>query len=295
MFGGDMREAKLSRREFLLAASALYVSLPCGCAHAFPNGLSDEEKNEIDKQHSHEGFGSQTGMNAAGCALTGSSAAAGDMSGMIIPYSAISPNLLEKAAAFHDFLKSTYQLAPALGFVNDANSPNAFATPVKLLSPLSHGTIMLGINLLANEYSKSPTGWEGAAAMIHAHEFGHIVQFASNISGSTPVKELQADALAGATLAHHIIVEKTLVQLPYREALKVAQRRNHELTQASKSLFSIGDYAFNSPSHHGTPNQRVRAFQSGFSMIANAPSTVPIPAVVNMTYGFAQRIYASGA
>jgi hypothetical protein len=34
----------------------------------------------------------------------------------------------------------------------------------------------------------------------------------------------------------------------------------------ARSLFSQGDYAFNVPTHHGTPQQRVAAMQKGYEL-----------------------------
>ena len=33
--------------------------------------------------------------------------------------------------------------------------------------------------------------------------------------------------------------------------------------QALRSFFSKGDYSFNSPTHHGTPDERLHAVQAG--------------------------------
>jgi len=235
------------------------------------------------------------GGGISGCSLHASGSAQGSLQSMLISLSNVHPDLAKKANSFHDFLKQTYKINPELGFINDAKSPNAFATPERVIHPSSDGTILLGVNLLTKEFKKNPVNWEGAAAMVHAHEFGHIAQFVSGISGPTPLMELQADALAGATLAHYIIVERVLMNAAYAAALAVANHRQGELTQASKSLFSIGDYAFNSPDYHGTPSQRVYAFQNGFTLIATAPIALPIKKVLVDTQKIALEAFKLGA
>ena len=47
-----------------------------------------------------------------------------------------------------------------------------------------------------------------------------------------------------------------------------ALRRRY--SDAAQAMFDVGDYAFNSPNHHGTPRQRQAAFELGLSMYSDA-------------------------
>ncbi|MEV0972670.1 hypothetical protein [Microtetraspora glauca] len=87
-----------------------------------------------------------------------------------------------------------------------------------------------------------------ATKSILAHEFGHHVQYEDNLFDSpltgpeaTRRTELMADAFAGYFLTHK------------RGGTLNAKR----LLPAVQSFFEVGDCAFTSDGHHGTPNQRL--------------------------------------
>lgn len=89
-----------------------------------------------------------------------------------------------------------------------------------------------------------------APQAILAHEFGHHVQFEDNLFESpltgpeaTRRTELMADAFSTYFLAH-----------PRGQALN-----RNRLLGATQSFFEVGDCAFTSPNHHGTPLQRQRS------------------------------------
>lgn len=89
-----------------------------------------------------------------------------------------------------------------------------------------------------------------APQAILAHEFGHHVQFEDNLFDSpltgpeaTRRTELMADAFSTYFLAH-----------PRGQAMN-----RKRLLAASQSFFEVGDCAFTSPNHHGTPLQRQRS------------------------------------
>lgn len=125
--------------------------------------------------------------------------------------------------------------------------PNALATPEPLLGH-ADGTVAFGLNLLRSELSASPA-WGAAVAGIMAHEWGHIRQFGEGLARPGPHMELHADFLAGwymgvkAALGTWVVVENL-----------------------ARSPFSKGDYEFNNPNHHGTPDQRVAAMAAGFRL-----------------------------
>lgn len=93
-------------------------------------------------------------------------------------------------------------------------------------------------------------------AGVLAHEWGHQTQFQFGWQ-TNPVRnmELEADAFAGYFMA----LAKGWAW-PYM----------HSYFQ---SVFDSGDYAFNSPSHHGTPNQRHAMARVGFDTATQAVLT----------------------
>jgi hypothetical protein len=298
----------MNRRDVLRllpALSAVYLGVAKqSCAHAaWPGQDAHSGNTEKKRQGTSSGWpSSQSGPSpnpsaaisaAQGCSLRGNALNEGAISNILIPDHQIPPLLLAKAHAFNDTLKNVYQLAPGLGFINDATSLNAFAVAKNLLPTSNHGTILLGWHLLNSEYQKSPSTWEGAAILIHAHEFGHIAQF--KYFGAMPVTlmELQADALAGCVMAHQFIMDSmSNMSLNYLQAMQHAQQKMGDFTHASSSVFGMGSYDFNNPNFHGTPIQRLTAFRGGFQYIAQSPSARSIPEIMNVTRNFAQRLLA---
>jgi hypothetical protein len=93
---------------------------------------------------------------------------------------------------------------------------------------------------------------------IVAHEYAHIAQFKYKFpwtEGKWP--ELHADFLAGWFIAH-------------RERFPLP----NDAYQAAASLYYKGDYDFNDRDHHGTPEERLKAFRAGyeFNLRSNVPS-----------------------
>lgn len=89
---------------------------------------------------------------------------------------------------------------------------------------------------------------DAALAYIVAHEYAHAMQTAFGFQPrSTPVSELQADCLAGVYMG--LIPNLTFDRSDINEIVSFAHR--------------IGDYAWNSRHHHGTPRQRRRAVVRG--------------------------------
>ena len=95
-----------------------------------------------------------------------------------------------------------------------------------------------------------------AVAGICAHECGHIYQMQNNyarlLDGPTPVLfELHADCLAGVYMG------------------KTRDHAKERMSAFARSLFAMGDYNFTSPYHHGAPEQRVAAMESGYDLGAS--------------------------
>lgn len=101
------------------------------------------------------------------------------------------------------------------------------------------------------------SGWPGdfALATIVAHEFGHhivhemAVQANSYIPTTSERRELMADCFAGVW-SYAANLDNLLVQGDIEEAIN--------------ALYVIGSYDFDNPLFHGTPEQRVTAWEIGF-------------------------------
>jgi hypothetical protein len=108
-----------------------------------------------------------------------------------------------------------------------------------------------------------------ALPAVFAHEFAHHIQFQRGYfeelpPGSDPstvddaeltrYTELMADALAAYYLTHS----------------RGASMNRKRVEQFLQVFFQIGDCAFTSPGHHGTPIQRMRAAQFGFDVADRA-------------------------
>lgn len=98
---------------------------------------------------------------------------------------------------------------------------------------------------------------ELAVAGILAHEWGHRVQYTFGFDKqlSNPELELEADAMSG-----------------YYMALNKGFEWNH-IEGYFASTESTGDFAVESPQHHGTPNQRVAAAYLGVQLAIESVDT----------------------
>ena len=90
------------------------------------------------------------------------------------------------------------------------------------------------------------------AAVVVAHEIGHHIQNLLGFNANITLHELQADCMAGGWMK----------DADARHLLEVS-----DSLEAARSLFNAGD-PFASPwfrqNAHGSPQQRVEAFKSGF-------------------------------
>lgn len=141
-------------------------------------------------------------------------------------------------------LVNTYFVSPRMFYLVDP-SPNAFATPEVVNAFGPDGTILFGQNLMAQQLSKDPSGASVIAVM--AHEFAHLLQFRHGVHQPGKMTELHADFMAGWYL-----------NLRGRFAWT-------NLMPTLKIFYELGDYQFNSPTHHGTPAERLQAAEGGFN------------------------------
>lgn len=154
------------------------------------------------------------------------------------------------AAGIVDYVQSVIEADPGLGYDNPLFTLNAFAftsegapvgspfygVPDKIVmgDGISAALADLGLGTNAPDY-------------VHAHEFGHHVQFELGVFdtfGGAPEDtrrtELMADAFGAYLCAHS------------RGASFQAKR----IADVYGAGYLIGDCAFDNPGHHGTPNQR---------------------------------------
>jgi hypothetical protein len=96
---------------------------------------------------------------------------------------------------------------------------------------------------------------------VLSHEYGHHVQYDKDLSGSpltgpeaTRRTELMADAFGTYFVTH-------------KRGLALNAER---VLEAEHSFYQVGDCAFASTTHHGTPDQRLRASSWGASVAAGA-------------------------
>lgn len=145
--------------------------------------------------------------------------------------------------------KSFFQNIPANVYILYEPNPslkNAYASP--------DGTIRFGYYM--HYYTISLYG-ELPVAGILAHEFGHRVQFTLGWDDydQNSFKELEADAFSGFYLA----IEK--------------QWAWSQIQNYYSNVYAAGDYNFNHPTHHGTPQQRLMAAYYGVQIGLNALQT----------------------
>ena len=143
---------------------------------------------------------------------------------------------------------------PGFGFFDDSDGPNAYATDRTQVRG-TWGTVFFGQTLFKDLMGRYQD--QGLAVMaVAAHEFGHIAQFRSGVDrqllrNQFTVKrvELHADFLSG-----------------YFLGVRKRQRPSISVWAAGHTLYRIGDYEFHNPKHHGTPDERVAAAETGFKL-----------------------------
>ena len=144
------------------------------------------------------------------------------------------------------FLVQLFQVTAAGSFMDDSDAPNAYATPEQIFPNGPDGTVVFGMSLLGHELERDG-GIGLAVPAIMAHEFSHLRQFKDRriMHNSIPWRELHADFLAGWYLSRRKLAAPT------------------DVRPAMSSFFEMGDYEFNDPNHHGTPDQRLDCLIAG--------------------------------
>lgn len=141
---------------------------------------------------------------------------------------------------------------PGFGFYHGYHSSNAYASSHTRIDG-TWGTVLFGRNLFEDLLRRYDDDGLSILA-VAAHEFGHISQFKRN-AGSQLLRhqrtvkpiELHADYLAGYYLGVRKRVSRWI-----------------SVRDAGEHIYRIGDYEFNDPDHHGTPDERIAAAETGF-------------------------------
>jgi hypothetical protein len=105
-----------------------------------------------------------------------------------------------------------------------------------------------------------------APQAVYAHEFGHHIQYQNGYFNDPAV--INADTQAEATMYTELMADAfSAYYLTHKRGAALNRKRVEEFFQV---FFQIGDCAFTEDGHHGTPNQRMRAAEFGFSVAAAA-------------------------
>tara|TARA_R110002051_G_scaffold324546_1_gene422313 strand:- start:533 stop:1198 length:666 start_codon:yes stop_codon:yes gene_type:complete len=157
-----------------------------------------------------------------------------------------------------NFLFLKFGVKPRFYFLQENGAPNAFATSNVSDPNYPDGTVYLGLNFIELICSKSGSGTCSAVPVVMSHEFGHILQFKyfPGMRGSKK-KELFADFIAGFYLFCRIYEFKSM-----------------DVGEAARNTFEGGDTEFNSPFHHGTPEERLSALDAGYRLASGGYSTI---------------------
>jgi hypothetical protein len=164
------------------------------------------------------------------------------------------------AQSIVDYVQSVIEGDPGLGYNNPLFTLNAFAVTTEGESPFSpfYGIpdkIVLGDGII-EALTDLGLGINAPDSVL-SHEFGHHVQFELGVFDTydgtpeaTRRTELMADAFGAYYCAHS----------------RGASFQSKRIAEVFRSSYLIGDCAFDSPGHHGTPDQREAAAQWGASV-----------------------------
>jgi hypothetical protein len=154
-------------------------------------------------------------------------------------------------------LQKVFGVSAKMFLLQEANGPNAFALSQPVPQVLGQfripaqaspdGMVFFGLGLMKSEYgSEFGTGY--AIPSIIGHEYAHILQYKLGFPLRGKWQELHADYLAGWYTAHR------------------SRYVPQNIAESMLSFFKKGDLDFNSPGHHGTPQERQEAFVAGLNL-----------------------------
>lgn len=255
----------MNRREFMRHFSVYLASTSAACVYcntAFawldeieqpsgddqswvnksPQGLPQQEPRESNQQQTYD---------LQGCSLTGDVA----RQFRFVRSSGI-PQIDQATFQEANYLAQVTGMQPSLAFLDDRRSKNAFAINRDIISGRSpHGAVALGVRLIQEFLQLATPNPQTNALCIQAalvHEWAHIAQFNYGVQASrVKYTELMADFIAGWYLG-------------YKDAFTGAAS---DPTAPMLGMASVGDTNFNSPGHHGTPQERFGAYLAGFRFV----------------------------
>jgi hypothetical protein len=178
--------------------------------------------------------------------------------GKVLFFENLPPQLVNNIRADANEMRRVFGVLAPVYLIKEVGGPNSQAlrpTARRLLSQLPDyspffapdGAILLGWDLLVKESnSYNRTGF-GIPAVL-SHEFAHILQYKLGFPYGYKWQELHADYLAGWFTAHR------------------CRCRPQDMNEAMMSFYGRGDYRFNNPRHHGTPEERLDAFMAGVNL-----------------------------
>lgn len=236
--------ARISRRALLKRLSTMApLAAASGRVLAdFPPGLSPPPDDRPTKRR----FPIFDGKYGCYISERASREAESDSSVVVLPTSGYQ-NLDVLIPQEAKIASNAFGVAPGFLFLNDRENSNAFATPASYVQGTS-GTVLYGVRLIHEEVASALMSGNALVGIL-AHEHAHILQFQRGIRTPGARMELHADFMSGWYLAW-----KQAMGVPGTEVRVLAQ-----------SLFSKGDMDFNSPQHHGTPEERVNAMANGYN------------------------------
>ena len=187
-----------------------------------------------------------------GCSLSGGLAT----QFRFLPSSGI-PQIDQATFQEANYLARVTGMQPSLAFLDDRQSRNAFAIRQDIISGRSrHGAVAMGVHLIQEFLQlRTPNPYTNALCIqaVLAHEWAHIAQYNFGVRASRTVyAELMADFIAGWYLG-------------YKDAFFGYQS---DPTAPMIAMASRGDTNFNSPEHHGTPQERYRAYLAGLRFVS---------------------------
>jgi hypothetical protein len=166
-----------------------------------------------------------------------------------------------QSSFFSGFLPAVYVLDEC-----SPNQANALSDP--------RGFVLFGKWLASKTIIETRS--ELPIAGILAHEWAHQVQFAY-----------------GWMQTNEPTVRRTELEADMWSGLYMGMAKNWAGQQMSayfQTLFNLGDYQFNSPGHHGTPNQRLAAGATGLSVAQQLLSTGQRLSYADLHFLFDQEV-----
>ncbi|MBK8242620.1 MAG: hypothetical protein IPK88_04275 [Saprospiraceae bacterium] len=165
-----------------------------------------------------------------------------------------------------------FNLEVNIKWYDDRKAPNALATNRITNSSKNDGTILLGLEL-------SEQTEQDVFDYIIYHEAAHIFDFKNNLDLSGKERELFADFVAGFMLGWLHSRENHYSQMmtkfePNKDWSLDLKRREDHIVRVFRKFYNIGDYNFNSPSHHGTPSERLNIVKKGYRLGFNEGTTM---------------------